>query len=361
MVFDEISGLRLINQHLFHPRLKSVKDLVETMGALQAQDFNMSRWAVGVRVSSATNKIIEKAFNNAEIIRTHLLRPTWHIVSSKDIYWLLELTAPQIKASLRSRHKGLEITQQVIKKSRKIIENCLRGENHLTREELISNLENSKIKTRNNRASHIFLMLELDGLICSGIIKGKKQTYALLEERVPAKKILYRDEALAELAKKYFTSHGPATLYDFAWWSGLSMRDSGHALEMVKENFISASVNSKTYWFKDEFNFNKKMNNDIFLLPAYDEFIISYKDRSAVIAQENFSKAVSNNGMFRPVIVYKGNVIGLWKSIREKDNILIEATLFKSHSKLVDRLIKKTSFLFEDFWGKPVEVTFTSF
>ena len=360
MLFDEISKLRLVNQHVSHPGHKAAEVVVGEMVAIQAQDFIMAEWAIGIRLHNPTNKTIETALNNAEIIRTHLMRPTWHIVSSKDIYWLLELTAPQIKSSLRARHKELEINEQVIKKSKKIIENSLQRDNHLNREELISKLENSKIKTKNNRASHIFLMLELDGLICSGITKGKKQTYALLEERVPAKKFLYKDEALAELAKKYYTSHGPATLYDFAWWSGLSMRDSRNALEMNKENFISETFKSKTFWFKDSPEIKQKMNNNIYLLPAYDEFIISYKDRSAAVKQEDISWAVSSNGIFRPVIVYKGTVIGLWKSIEKKDKILLEAILFKSNSNLTDRLINKASLLFGKFWGKPVEVTIKS-
>ncbi len=360
MLFDEISRLRLVNQQVNHPFNKSAKDVVKEMGALQAQDFNMSKWAVGIRLPFSTNRTIETAINNAEIIRTHLLRPTWHIVSAADIYWLLELTAPQIKSSLRSRHKELEITELVIKKSKKIIENSLQGEFQLTRDELVSKLENSKIKTNNNRASHLFLMMELDGVICSGIIKGKKQTYALLEERVPAKKILYKDEALAELAKRYFTSHGPATLHDFTWWSGLSMLDSRNALEIIKESFISETVNSKTLWFKDSFKNKEKMNNEVYLLPAYDEFIISYKERSAAIAQENISKAVSCNGIFRPVIVHKGKVIGIWKSEKNRDKILIEAALFKSHSNLTSSLIKKASLLFGNFLRKKVEVTFKS-
>ncbi len=218
---------------------------------MQAQDYNMSKWAVGVRLPGSTNKTIETAIDMAEIIRTHLLRPTWHIVSAKDIYWLLELTAPRIKASLKSRHKELEISEYVIKKSKKIIEDALLGDHHLTREELVGKLENSKIKTNNNRASHIFLMAELDGLICSGKIKGKKQTYALLEERVSRKKNFNREESLAELSKGYFKTRGPATLQDFAWWSGLTLTDAGKAFETVKEDFISEMINSRTFWFED--------------------------------------------------------------------------------------------------------------
>ena len=358
MDFNEISNLRLVNQQIFHPDFKSVKDTIKELCAIQAQDFNMSKWAIGVRLPLSIDKTIETAFNKAEILRTHLLRPTWHIVSAKDIYWLLELTAPQIKSALKSRHRELEITKHVIKKSKQVIENSLLENHNLSRNELIGKLENSKIKTDKNRASHIFLMAELDGLICSGIITKKKQTYALLEERVPAKKILYKDEALAELAKRYFTTRGPATVQDFAWWSGLPMSDSRNALEIIKGSLNSETVNSKTFWFKYSFSDFENKKDVIFLLPAFDEFIISYRDRSAAITQQNFSKAVSNNGIFRPVIVYRGNVTGIWRPVRKKEKVLIEIKFFKLPGNSMKKLIKKASSDFGKFLEKEIEITY---
>ena len=361
MNFNEISNVRLVNQQVFHPVYKSVKDVVEKMAALQAQDFNMSKWAIGTRLSNSTVKAIESAFNKAEILRTHLLRPTWHIVSSEDIYWITKLTAPQIKSALKSRQKELELTESVIKKSYKVIADSLEKGKHLTREELVKELEKSKIKTSNNRASHIFLMAELEGLVCSGIISGKKQTYALLEKRVPGKKILYKDEALAELAGRYFSTRGPATLQDFAWWSGLSISDSKNALEMIRKDFISETINSKTFWFKDSFPASNGENDTVHLLPAYDEFVISYKDRSPAVDQGNIIKAVSNNGIFRPVIIHNGKVTGIWNTLRNKEKVLIEAKLFKSPGNKVKKLIQEAAFKFGKFFQEEIESIIVQF
>lgn len=358
MNINEIINLRLINQSISNTLSSGVKEIVTQMCAVQAQDFNMAEWAVGVRLNGSNIKTIETGLNNAEILRTHVLRPTWHLVTANDIYWMLELTSPRIKSSLKSRHKDLEITKNVINKSKKIFEKALGADHHLTREELVNKLNKSKIQTNNNRASHIFLSAELDGLICSGIIKGKKQTYALLEERVVSKRILYKDEALAELAGRYFKSRGPATLEDFVWWSGLSVRESRNALEMIRNDFVSVKIDSRTFWFKDASDTKKNMDNKIYLLPAYDEFLISYKDRSAVIPDEYFSKTVSNNGIFRPVIIYNGKVIGIWKRVRKKDKVLIEAILFKSPTNSTKKMIKKASLMLGDFLRDEVEVTF---
>ena len=233
MKLADIAKIRLINQQIAGTKFKSIKDMVGWMGAMQAQDYAMAKWAVGVRLPNLTDQAVENAINNGEIIRTHLLRPTWHLVSADDIYWALELTAPRIMDSLKSRHTELGLSETILTKSNTIMEKALMGGKHLTREELMDELEKAKIPTDDNRLSHLLLWAELNGIVCSGAIKGGKQTHALLEERVSKTKSMTKEEALANLAKKYFTSHGPAALQDFAWWSGLSVGDAKSALEMV--------------------------------------------------------------------------------------------------------------------------------
>ncbi|HCT30673.1 MAG TPA: hypothetical protein DIW31_08030 [Bacteroidales bacterium] len=206
MTLSDISNIRLINQQVTATKFKTAKDIVGWMGAMQAQDYAMSKWAIGTRLPSSTIKMVEEAIDKGEIIRTHLLRPTWHIVSADDIYWLLELTAPKIKASLRTRHKGLGLTESIIAKCNTLIHEALVGGKYLTREELVVILQNAKIATNENRTSHIMLSAELDGIVCSGATKGKKQTYALLKERVPKPKSLTREQALEKIARRYFTS-----------------------------------------------------------------------------------------------------------------------------------------------------------
>jgi len=232
----------------------------------------------------------------------------------------------------------------------------LRGGKHLTREELIAELEKAQIATNDNRASHLLLRAELDGIVCSGATKGKKQTYALLEERVPKTQPLTKEEALVNLARKYFTSHCPATIQDFVWWSGLSVSDTKYALEMVKLDFISETIDSQTYWFSNSLSIPKSDQEFVYLLPAFDEFIISYKDRSASLPFENHNRTVSNNGIFRPVIVVNGQVIGIWKRTTKKDKVIVETELFKQPDKTIKGLIEKASIQFGYFLEKQVEI-----
>ena len=349
-----IASLRLKNQQLTSSEFNTPKQLVGWMGALQAQDYNQAKWAIGVRMPHLTESQIEEAFNKGEILRTHLMRPTWHFVSSDDIYWMLELTSPQIKSVLNSRHRELGITELLVNKSYIVMEEALHSSEQqaLTRDELLEELDHAGIPTDFQRAYHMILRAEIDGIICSGPLKGKKQTYALLSNRVPHKHTLTKEEAAVKLARSYFTSHGPATLPDFIWWSGLPAQRARHALESIKNDFHSVRMTGETYWFSEPTKLGKKPADSVYLLPAYDEFLISYKDRSATITAEDHKKAISSNGIFRPVVLVNGQISGLWKKTAKKDSILMETEYFRPHNPIEEQSIAKAAELFGHFAGK---------
>jgi hypothetical protein len=356
MKFSDIPNYRLLAQQIESPKFKSAKDLISYMGALQAQDYQMAKWAVGLRVKKSTDKKIEKAVHNGDIIRTHLMRPTWHFVSADDIYWMLELTTQQMKTAAKSRQKFLGLTEKIVSKSNNIIEKSLRDGNHLTRDELMKIIAKQKIQTTPEFAIHLMYRAETDGIVCSGKIKNNKQTYALLAERVPKNKNFIRDESLALLAKKYFTSHCPATLKDFIWWSGLPAKDAMHALEMVKSNFISEKIGNEIYWLTNSFKIKTALKNSVHLLPAFDEFLISYKDRTASLMPEHHKNALSTNGIFWPVIVVNGKVIGKWKRTFKKEKVIIETEIFEPQSKMRIAHMQKSAEKFGKFLERESEI-----
>ena len=356
MLNSDISKLRLINQQLSGSECMTAKDLIAHMGAIQAQDFNQVKWALGVRLPHLTEEQIESSFNQGEFFRTHLMRPTWHLVSPDDIYWMLELTAPQIKSITKSRHRNLELTESILRRSQEVLARALEGNHSLTRDELNVQLNKAGINTDGQRSPHILMASEIDGIICSGGIHNKKQTYALLAERAPAKKIFSKEEALALLAEKYFRSHGPATLPDFTWWSGLPVADTRKALEMIKPSLISEKIENETYWFADSIKVPRSLPDSVYLLPAFDEYLISYKNRSAAITADHHKKAISDNGIFRPIIVVNGQISGLWKRTVLKDKVLIDLDHFRAHSKMEDQLILKAAEFLAYFSARKAEV-----
>ena len=349
---NNIAQTRLITQQISVSKLKTEKELVSWMGAVQAQDFPASKWAVGIRLPGSIEKSVEAAIDSGEIIRTHVLRPTWHLVSAEDVYWMLELSAPQIKTAARSRDRELGLTDNTISHCNNLLEMWLRDGNFLPREELIKRLADAGFSNDNNRVSHILMRAEIEGIIGSGPTKAGKQTYALLAERVSMKKLMKRDEAAAELARRYFTSHGPATLPDFAWWSGLPVKECRQAIEAIKTDFVTEIIDGETYLFHSAVTVPKTENESIYLLPAYDEFIISYKNRTATLTYENHLKAVSNNGFFRPVIIHNGQVIGVWKCSIKKDNAILETDYFGSPGKTIQKQVEKEFEKYVRFLGE---------
>ncbi len=361
MNLTDLAKIRLISQQIVGSKLSNPKNAINWMGAIQAQDYEMAKWAIGIRLPGANDNEICAAIDKGEILRTHLLRPTWHFVTNDNIYWILDLSAQQIKDSFKSRHNQLGLTNTILRKSNLVLEKALKGGNHLTREELIAELGKAKIPTNDNRASHIFAWAELEGLICSGATKNGKQTYAILEERVPNRKPFNREAALETLAQKYFSSRCPATLQDFVWWSGLTVSAARSAMEMAGPNFFPEKINSQTYWFTPSFSLSKTMDEDLFLLPAFDEFIISYKDRSAALPFESHKKAVSENGIFRPVIVVNGQVIGIWKRTIVKNNVALEVNFFMPQNKTVTRNVKEAAIQYGHYLDKQIELNINNY
>jgi hypothetical protein len=332
MTLPDISAARLFSQQITETSFNSPKDIVAWMGAMQAQDYPMVKWAIGKRLPGSTETGIEAALDQGTILRTHLLRPTWHIVSADDIHWMLSLTADRIKASMKSRDRELELDDSIYRKSNALFQKILSGGKQLNRDEIVAELKIAGIATDNNRTSHILMRAELDGIVCSGAIKDKKQTYAILSDRVPKTENISREAALVKLAQRYFTSHGPASLRDFVWWSGLPVSDARNALEMVKPDLICENIGNETLWFSPLIKLAGNDLNHLALLPAFDEFIISYTDRSASLPWIDHKKAVSDNGLFRPIIAINGQVTGIWKRSVIKEKVIIETEFFRPHT-----------------------------
>ncbi|MDR2146783.1 MAG: winged helix DNA-binding domain-containing protein [Tannerella sp.] len=313
--------LRLEAHGLAKSLARSPKEVVSLMGAMQAQDFNMAKWAVGIRLDDYTEKAVIEAFNKGEILRTHVLRPTWHFVSPENIRAFLSLSADKIKAATRARDRELGLSEELFTKANNIIVKELEGNHHRTSKELGEALQRAGIETDSARMYHFMIRAEIEALVCSGAMQGTAQTYALLDERAPQSACLTREEALVRLTQAYLSSHYPATIQDFVWWSGLSVGDARKGLETVKQYFSVENIAGQNYFFPANVK-EPDSKTSFHLLPAFDEYIIAYRDRTPVISTEQHSKAISSNGIFRPTVIADGAVIGLWRKAASKANPL---------------------------------------
>lgn len=325
-----IAHMRLHNQLISHKLFEKPADVVQWLGAVQAQDYAAAKWAIGLRLPDASDEAIEQACNDGELLRTHVMRPTWHFVSPADIRWLLALTAPRVKAALSYYDRKLELDDATLSKSHTALTRALQGGKQLTRSELAAVLKRASIATDDlQRLTHLMMHAELDGIICSGVRQGNQSTYALLDERVPQARALDRDESLAELARRYFTSHGPATLQDFVWWSGLTVADAKSGLAMVASQLISEVIDCLTYWLAASTPPTKNPAQSAYLLPNYDEYVVGYTDRSAVFEESHSQKlGARDNVLFNHIIVVDGQVVGTWKRTLKKEQVIITPCFF---------------------------------
>lgn len=350
--FDLVTR-RLHNQKLAASDGRSARDVVGWLGAVQSQDYGGAKWALGQRIAGSTDAAIERAFADGLILRTHVMRPTWHFVAPADIRWLLTLTAPRVKALLAPYDRRLELDAALLARSHAVVTRALRDGRYLTRVQLGEELAAKQIVASGQRLAHLMMHAEQDQVICSGPRRGKQFTYALLDERVPAAAPLTRDEALAALAARYFTSHGPATVHDFAWWSGLTVGDATRGVAMVRPALIQESRDELTYWFLPTRSAPPPVPPAVRLLPNYDEYGIAYRHRRALM-HEDAAAAPAAGEEFAHLLLVNGQWIGSWKRSNDARACEVQVQPRRPLTKGEQRLLSKELVRYSTFLGTPV-------
>jgi hypothetical protein len=350
----DIPHARLHHQRLTSPRFNQPVDVVRWLGAVQAQEYAAAKWAIGQRMRRATDDGVERAFAEGSILRTHVLRPTWHFVAPEDIRWMLELTGPRVKSTISSYARSASLDESAFKRSRRVLTSALDGGRQLTRASLREAFQRERLPTNGIRSILMLMRAELDGLICSGPRAGKEFTYALLDDRVPRSKALARDQALAELARRYFISRGPATLQDFVWWSGLTTADARAAIDMAGDDLSRDVVDGSVCWLSSSRRAVPRPAGAARLLPVYDEYLVAYKDRGAVL-DSRYTKR-GTNVIFGSTIVVNGRVVGTWKRTPPGKNVVVTLAPFAPLGGRARRAVDDAIRRYGTFLGQAVRV-----
>ena len=342
------------NQRLTGVGCASADEVVGWLGAVQSQDYGPAQWSVAQRTSNLTEFDLEQAVNVGAILRTHVLRPTWHFVRPADIRWMLELTRPRVHAMSAHGERREALDAAVFKQAFAALARGLEGGRHLTRTEITACLQQAGVVAQAGRLGHILMRAELEGLICSGSRKGKQHTYALLDERVPPTRARTRDEALAELTLRYFTSHGPATVADFRWWSSLTAADIAQGLELAGPCLASETIDGRTYRFASPVPVGVDGGPPTaHLLQPYDEYIVGYSE-SRYAALDVSGAARSNEVVFTAVVVVDGQVAGWWRRTAGKGSVAVEVALFEPPDEPVRAALTAAAERYGAFVGLPV-------
>jgi hypothetical protein len=321
-----VAQRRLLQQHLGAQPFTNVSQVVHWLGAVQAQDFAGAKWALGVRTTGTTDAAVEAAFNSGKILRTHLLRPTWHFVTPDDIQWLLALTAPRVQALCAPHYRKVGLDTRLLARCNDILGRELEGGQHRTREALRDVFAQHDIETTGElRLGYLLMNAELEGVVCSGPRVGKQFTYALLAERTPRPKAFSRDESLATLVKRYFHSRGPATVHDCAKWSGLTVGDVRAGINAVQNELSEESIEGQNFWSSKSAPVPGETSGEprAFLLSVFDELLSSYKDRSALVNAAYGERLASMGNALTAIVVLDAQIIGTWKRLVKKDTVIL--------------------------------------
>jgi len=345
MTNDSLINARLIAQRLAQPDFASPEDVVKWFGAVQSQDLQASLYALNLRLKKPlTATEIEAHIADRRLLRTWPMRGTIHFVPPEDTRWMLRLLARRTNLKAKGLYKKAGLTSAEFATAREILLAELTGKPPVRRPELAKALAKAGL-AKKGEALVMFILgyWAREGLICLGPRNGKQQTFVLLDEWLP--KYLqdkFDDQtALTTLAYRYFASHGPATIYDFAWWTGLTITEAKRGLAAIESRLASLEFNGQTYWFTPELPVETPLQSDeVYLLPNYDEFTVAYKDRSAFITPE-LSMIKAKYGIGNNIIV-GGQLAGIWKRTIEKAHVLIETDLFIPLDKAQQANLNKT-------------------
>jgi hypothetical protein len=354
----DIARQRLANQHLVLTRLEKPVDVVAKLGAIQAQDYAAAKWAVAQRTRGAVDATVEQSLIDGSIIRTHVLRPTWHFVTPADVRWMLALTAPRVNAAIAFQTRWLGLDKTAFRRSGRVLRRALQGGEALTRAELSQVLAQAGLAvTGEQRLGNFLMHAELEGIVCSGARRGKQFTYALLDERVPVIAPVERDEALLRLTSIYFATRGPATPADFAWWSGLTVADAKRGVDLAGSSLEHAIVDGRTYWFGSGAPTAVPSSPVARLLPNFDEYAVAYRDRS-VLGQRLKKSGVDvrNDKSLANIVIIGGQMVGTWKRTFYNDAVIVDVSLLRDVSRTERKAIEPAARKYGDFLGLPVEL-----
>jgi hypothetical protein len=351
-----IARRRLRTQGIGGGDFRSPAEVVGWLGAVQAQEYAVAKWSIGQRSSGVDEAAVDRALERGDLLRTHVLRPTWHFVLPSDIRWMLAVTAPRVRTMMLSYDRKLELDDVLYARTNEIIARAVEGGRHRTRRELAEALAEAGIQAAGQRLGHIVMRAELDAVVCSGVPRGAQQTYALLSERAPGARTLAPDEALAELTRRYFTSHAPATVRDFRWWSSLTAAQAKRGIEMVAGELERVEAGERIYWQAPDEPAAPARMPRAHLLQGYDEYIVGYTESRDVLDIAGAARSAPGAIPFYHAVVVEGQVVGHWRRQVARGEMTIEARLLRPLGERDRRAVEAAVGRYARFTGLPARL-----
>jgi hypothetical protein len=349
-----VRGLRLAAQGIATAPFDSAAAVVQHMLALQAQDFAGAKWAIGLRSNGINDAAVEQAIREREIVRSWPMRGTLHLVPARDIGWMLRLTGQRTVAAAAGRHRALGLDDEHFSRATAIAERVLADDAVVSRTDLLAAFAAGGLDVTEQRGPHLLVYLSATGRVVFGPPNLKQHSFALLDTWVDKPRDLRGDEALAEFAWRYFTSHGPASDRDFAWWSSLTLTDARRGLSAVRDDLESIEFDGRTLYYRAGL---EPAGSGIHTLPGFDEFVLGYQNRTPQLSAENFLRIVpGGNGMFLSSIVVNGEIVGTWRRTSTSSAVRVDLSPFTTLSARTRAGVARSLERYGEFVDRPISV-----
>jgi hypothetical protein len=353
-----LKAWRLASQRIGTQGWQRPGQVVEWLGGVQAQDYRWAKWSIGLRMDGCDDAEVERAIQDRQIVRTWMFRGTLHFVAAGDLSWLTSLLAPAIIRRNARRYRELELDDAAFVKSQKVIQHALETNGPLTRAEIKAHFEKEGVPAEGQQVPYLLQRAAFDGLICHGLPRGNEPTYVLVSDWVGTRQTLDRAEALRLLAIRYFSSHGPATGQDFAWWAGLTAREVRLAVDSAPE-VVLVEADGVQYWATGDPP-PAGATEIGYLLPPFDEYLLGYKDRSLVLDATHAKRVNAGGGMLKPTVMVNGNILGVWTYKIKRQEMLVSIQPFRELESHERDLIDRAASQLGSFKSVPVDVSFAT-
>jgi winged helix DNA-binding protein len=355
-----IAARRLTAQRIARPADGTPVEVVTALGAMQAQDYTAAKWAIGLRLARATSDAaIERAIDDGALVRTHAFRGTWQLIARADVRWMLALVAPRLIASNATPYRVFGLDGKTLARSQRALGKALAGGESRTRAEVVRALAGAGIAATGTRLAYLMQRAELDAVVCNGPRRGKQSTWALFDARVPQRRAAAaprsREELLAELARRYFATRGPATVDDFNWWSGVGAADARAAVASIEKEVTAEVVDGRTFWRAADAP-RPVVESSAHLLPAFDEYLVAYRERGAVLDPEHTRRVNAGGGLLGPCVVIDGRVVGTWRRTLAAATVTVAFDYFMSVSRNQRRAIEIAAERYAQFLGLALRI-----
>ena len=356
---DTVLAERMAVQHLTSPPVDLVH-VVRLLVGVQCQDAPLARFSLGQRTSS-TDDVVRAALDSGAVLRTHILRPTWHFVAAEDLRWILALTSTKVESGMAARHRQLQLDPATTERALEALTSLLANGRFMTRQEIGVSFADTGLPSAGEQVGHLLMQAELRAVVCSGPMRGRTHTYGLVDELVPPASPLDRVDAIRLLVERFFRGHGPAADTDLNRWTKLTLTEIRAALaELATDDvFVPTTVDGTTLWSAPDPPLPTPDAARAFLVPLFDEVFLSYRDlnfprrRDHPLGDRPLSVSETGGG----VVVLDRRDVGWWKR-KEVGRDVVRVTLATPASLRISerRLIGEAAARLADFTGRTVDV-----